>query len=160
MNIYISSSWKNRERVRAIAKRLTELGHDVYDFTDPSCRNSPEIPPEKFPEEYDPDTMKYQDYIQRPEWLLAVTENRQAIKRADFIVLLLPCGNDAHADWAFGVGMGKKSAVVGRPRKGERSPVHLWANYILDSDDDLVGSIFPAIPATGKQSGIPGVPIP
>lgn len=136
MNIYISSSWKNRERVREMAERLTSMGHDVYDFTDSRCRKMPEIPPERFSEEYDPDTMVYREYIRRPEWQAAVTENRQAIAWADLIILLLPCGNDSHADWALGVGMGIRSVVVGRPRRGERSPVHIWANEIVDSVDD------------------------
>jgi hypothetical protein len=137
MNIYISSSWKNRETVREIAERLRERGHEVYDFTDPRCRKTPEIPPEKYPEEYDPETMVYKDYIQKPEWRAAVIENRKAIEHSDIIILLLPCGNDSHADWALGVGMGKKSIVVGRPRKGERSPVHMWADAIIDDVETL-----------------------
>jgi hypothetical protein len=35
--IYISSSWKNRVRVREIADLLRLHGYDVYDFTDPRC---------------------------------------------------------------------------------------------------------------------------
>jgi len=54
------------------------------------------------------------------------------------VILLLPCGNDAHADWGLGVGMGKHSIVVGHPNKGDRSPVHMWADAILDSLDEAV----------------------
>ena len=142
MKIYISSSWKNREEVREIAKELRLQGHDVYDFTDPECRKSPEIPPEQFPEEYDPSVMVYRNYIIRPEWQAAVDENRKAIADSDLIILLLPCGNDSHADWALGVGMGKKSIVVGRPRKGERSPVHLWADLIVDHPESIYTALF------------------
>lgn len=138
MKIYISSSWKNRDRVRNMAISLRELGHDVYDFTDPTCRKVPEIPPEMFPEEFDPAMHSYREYIQRGEWREAVTENKRAITEAELIVLLLPCGNDSHADWALGVGMGKDSVVIGQPRKGERSPVHIWADAILDDEDALI----------------------
>ncbi len=137
MNIYISSSWKNRDMVRKIAQDLHAMGHEVYDFTDPNCRKSPEIPPEMFPEQYDPEKHVYSEYLCRPEWAEAVSENRKAIEWADLIILLLPCGIDATADWALGVGMGKKSVVVGRPLKGERSPVHLWANAMFDSIADV-----------------------
>jgi hypothetical protein len=137
MNIYISSSWKNRDRVRNMAVRLREFGHTVYDFTDPKCRNTPEIPPEKYPEEFDPDEHIYREYINKPEWKAAVMCNKEAIEIADLIILLLPCGIDSHADWALGVGMGKKSIVVGHPKKGERSPVHLWADLFVDNDDDV-----------------------
>ncbi len=137
LKIYLSSSWKNRERVRDMAAKLREMGHEVYDFTDPNCRQSPEIPPEKYPEEFDPNTHKYSDYINKPEWKQAVIENRKAIAWSNFIVLLLPCGADSHADWALGVGMGKRSVVVGQPRKGERSPVHHWADRIFDTETEF-----------------------
>jgi hypothetical protein len=132
VNIYISSSWKNREQVREIAIKLRETGHEVYDFTDPNCRKTPEIPPEKYPEEFDPDKHNYKAYINKPEWKNAVMENRTAIGSSDLIVLLLPCGIDSHADWAYGVGMGIKSVIIGHPRKGERSPVHHWADRMFD----------------------------
>jgi hypothetical protein len=137
MNIYISSSWKNRIQVREMAVKLREMGHEVYDFTDPNCRKTPEIPPEKFPEEFDPEKHIYSKYIVRREWQDAIIENRHAIHRADFIILLLPCGNDSHADWAYGVGMGIANVVVGQPRKGERSPVHMWSDKILDTISQL-----------------------
>src|SRR5262249_18000785 len=131
MNIYISSSWKQRERVRALAIRLRAAGHEVYDFTDPACRNTPAIPPERFPEQFDPEKHVYHEYISAvPEWRAAVQCNYQALIRADLCVLLLPCGNDAHADWAFAVGIGCKNAVVGQPKVGDRTPSHLWADAI------------------------------
>lgn len=138
MNIYISSSWKNRDRVRALAIYLRNLGNEVYDFTDPNCRKTPEIPPEKYPDEFDPELHLYSEYINKPEWKQAVMENKKAIEKADFIILLLPCGSDSHADWALGVGMDKWSVVVGQPRKGERSPVHHWANKIFDNETDFI----------------------
>lgn len=141
MNIYISSSWKNRDRVRKLAIALREAGHDVYDFTDPSCRQTPEIPPEKFPEEFDPDKHVYREYLDVPEWKAAVQCNRQALAKCDAVALLLPCGNDGHADWALAVGMRKLSAVVGSPRKGERTPSHWWADILLDKDEDFISWI-------------------
>ncbi len=137
MNIYLSSSWKNRIKVREIATRLSNMGHYVYDFTNPACRKTPELPPEKMPEQFDPALHVYRHYIDREVWRAAVNGNRQAIKKSDFIILLLPCGNDSHADWALGVGLGKRSVVVGRPQKGDRSPVHLWADAILDDEAQL-----------------------
>ncbi len=137
MNIYISSSWKNRDQVRDLANKLRIAGHEVYDFTDHHCRKTPEIPPERYPEEYDPEKHTYREYIDKPEWKAAVMENKAAIGSSDLIVLLLPCGNDSHADWAYGVGKGIDSVVVGQPRKGERSPVHHWANEIFNTIDEF-----------------------
>ncbi|MHB8927801.1 MAG: hypothetical protein ACYC9Q_09130 [Bacillota bacterium] len=117
--------------MRNLAHALRAVGFDVYDFTDAACRTTPEIPPERFPETFDPTKHVYADYINRPEWRAAVFENRKAIERCDLVILVLPCGNDSHADWAYGVALGKRSIVVGQPRPGERSPVHLWADAIL-----------------------------
>lgn len=81
MNIYISSSWKNRERVRALAIALRGQGHEVYDCTDPACRKAPEIPPEAFPEQFDPDKHVYGDYLQTVlHWRQAVYGNLEALR--------------------------------------------------------------------------------
>lgn len=140
MNIYISSSWKNREQVRKAAIRLRELGYSVYDFTDPACRKTPEIPPEKYPELFDPEIHNYREYLNKREWREAVNGNRQAINESNLIILLLPCGIDSHADWAYGVGRGIPSIVLGHPQKGERSPVHLWSNGIFNDLDEFLSS--------------------
>lgn len=139
--IYISSSWKNRERVRAIADLLRSEGYKPYDFTDPKTRgDSPEIPPEMFPDQFDPTIHFYDDYINTvPAWRTAVTRNRKALEECDACVLLLPCGNDAHADWAYAVGLGKPTAIVGQPRAGERTPTHMWSDVFLRHDIDIVG---------------------
>jgi len=138
MRIYISSSWKNRERVRALAMELRRGGHEVYDFTDPNCRSVPEIPPERFPEQFDPEEHIYREYINSvPYWRQAVEGNQQALNWCDAVVLLLPCGNDGHSDWAYGVGRGKLNVVVGQPKAGDRTPTHMWSDEILDSDDEV-----------------------
>jgi len=131
-NVYISSSWKNRENVRELATQLTEAGYDVYDFTNPACRKSPEIPPEKFPEQFDPAKHRYKDYISSvPAWREAVEGNREALDNCDAVVLLLPCGLDAHADAFYALGKDKYLIVCGQPRAGDRTPTHLWADKIV-----------------------------
>ena len=141
MKVYISASWKNRTNVRALAELLRVMGHEVYDFTDPACRQTPEIPPERFPGQFDPLRHTYAEYLDRPEWRGAVEENRKAIQWCDVVLLLLPCGIDATADWAYGVGIGKRSLIVGSPRAGERSPVHLWADKIVRTWDEAVNEL-------------------
>ena len=139
MNIYIAASWSQRDRVRSMAVKLREYGASVYDFTDAACRDVPEIPPERFPEQYDPLVSSYKDYITAvPEWKQAVECNRTALESASHVVMLLPCGNDSHADAYYALGRGAELVVVGQPRKGERTPSHLWADKILESDVDAL----------------------
>jgi hypothetical protein len=72
-DLYISSSWKQRERVRNLAIQLRNVGLTVYDFTDPACRDTPEVPPEKYPEQFDPEKHIYREYLEsQPEWKMAV----------------------------------------------------------------------------------------
>lgn len=73
--IFIASSWRQRKRVRKLAEQLRKIGFDVYDFTDPSCRETEEIPPEKFPEQFNPERHNYWEYLNQPEWRSAVEEN-------------------------------------------------------------------------------------
>jgi hypothetical protein len=139
MRIYISSSWKNRERVRAVAEMLEAAGHSVYDFTNPKHRVTPDVPPERYPDQFDPEKHDYAEYLRtNPEWKMAVMGNMASLRRCDVCVLLLPCGLDAHADWAFAVGRGKFSAIVGHPPKDERVPTHLWADEFLKTDADIL----------------------
>ena len=145
MKIYISSSWKNHVAVRKMAERLRKDGHKVFDFTDATTRKVAECPPERQQEPFDPAAHKsYATYMKSEKaayMYAAVMNNQEAIKWCDLVILLLPCGNDSHADWAYGVGLGKPSVVVGQPRKGEQSYTQLWADKILDNPDDVYNHI-------------------
>ena len=147
MRVYISASWKQRERVRKVADTLRAAGHQVYDFTDSACRTlvlgiaeAREIPPEEYPENFDPARHVYAEYIQSvPDWRRAVLQNRAALRWCDAVVLLLPAGCDAHADWAFGVGLGKLTLVAGSPLAGDKTPTHMWADGFVARDDEVCG---------------------
>jgi hypothetical protein len=136
--VYLSSSWKQRDRVRALAMQLRSLGHEVYDFTDPSLRKVPEIPPERYTEQFDPAIHDYETYLKQwPEWGAAVHVNREALDHASVVVLLLPCGLDAHADAFYGLGRGARLIIVGTPDAGVRVPTHLWAERFVKSDGEV-----------------------
>jgi len=137
--IYISSSWKNRELVREMAIRLRGDGHEVYDFTDPACRKASwEAPRESWPAPYDPAVHpSYSALLKHEGMRNSVMENQAALRWCDLVILLLPCGSDAHADWGYGVGQGKASIVVGAPRAGDTIFTHNWADAVLDNPDDV-----------------------
>jgi hypothetical protein len=127
---------------------LRAAGQQVFDFTDPTCRRVPETPPEAYPESFDPARHRYGHYLDRPDWRAVVAENRAAIAWSDLVALLLPCGADAHADWALGVALGRRCVVIGHPLQGERSLVHLWADALYDSPEEFlafVGHNSPAV---------------
>lgn len=138
MQIYLSASWKQRDKVRSLAVQLREFGHGVYDFTEASEQRGPVYPPETFPEQFDPSQHVYSEYLSRPEWVHTVYKNRQAVMEADVVILLLPCGVDSTADWALGIGLGKPTLIVGEPNPGERSPVHLWATNMVRTTAEIL----------------------
>jgi len=154
MKIYISSSWSNRAKVREIATQLRRDGHNVYDFTDPATRKVPECPPESQQEPFDPAIHKsYAAYMKTEKaarLYASVMNNQEAIRWCDLVILLLPCGNDSHADWAYGVGQGKRSIVVGQPRKGEQTYTQMWADKIIDTVPEMYAYIKENYP--GKNS--------
>jgi hypothetical protein len=151
--VYISSSWKQRDRVRALAEMLRRVGVTVYDFTDPACRNAPEIPPEAFPEQFDPAKGSYEHYLRNvPHWKQAVDGNRKALDVCKVVILLLPCGNDAHADWAYGLAKGAYTIVAGHPKAGERTPSHLWCDKMVATDEEAGAYALSALLANDEVS--------
>ena len=137
LKIYIASSWKNKAKVREIANQLRKDGHKVYDFTDPETRKVPEELPPDAVREFDPEKHKYSEFIRNRNFYASVMDNQEAIRKCDLVIMLLPCGNDSHADWAYGVGQGKASIVTGQPQKGGQSYTQLWADKIIDNPDDI-----------------------
>lgn len=138
--IFVASSWKQRDRVRTLANEIRKIGFPVFDFTDPSCRSTPEIAPEKVPELFDHEKQSYWSYLHEHQslWYKAVEENRENIERCSMLVMLLPCGIDATADWAYAVAKGKETYIIGEPKAGERSPVHLWADGWFPDDKSFL----------------------
>lgn len=139
MRIFLASSWKNREKVRAIAIELRVAGHNVYDFTDPRYRSVPPIPLERFSNLFDPAAGEYRDYLNRREWVSVMEKNKQALNWCDAVILMLPCGLDAHADAYYAHSLGKTLMITGHPDKGERSFVHLWADKIMSATENPAG---------------------
>lgn len=124
-----------------MAVRLRKDGHKVYDFTDPACRKTEEFPHEKRPEAYDPSVHKsYAELLRKNSskgMYAAVMNNQEALRWCDLVVLLLPCGIDAHTDWAYALGQGKATVIVGSPHAGDISYNHCWAEKVLDNPEDF-----------------------
>jgi hypothetical protein len=136
---FIASSWKQRDRVRTLAETIRKIGFPVFDFTDPACRKTAEIAPEKCPELFDPEKQSYWSYLHEHQpWYKAVEENRENIEKCSRLLLLLPCGIDATADWAYAAGRGKETYIIGEPTAGERSPVHLWADGWFPDEESFL----------------------
>lgn len=106
MDIYIASSWKNKEAVRNLAEFLRSKGFEVDDFTDDSrgryvfhwmdvCADLDRINAKAFME--DGRTKK------------ACNEDIKLIKWCDVLIMLCPCGKSSHLEAGYAKGLGKKT---------------------------------------------------
>ena len=111
MKIYVASSWRN-ERQPFVVEFLRGLGHEVYDFHNPT----------------DGDTGFHWSEIDidwkcwGPEQLvealghdLAVDSfntDFDAMRWADVCVLVMPCGRSAHLEAGWFIGAGKPTAIL------------------------------------------------
>jgi hypothetical protein len=132
MKVFVSSSWKNAQLVRALANRLRERGHQVFDFTDP----------ESGVEGLGGYIFDYAELAKIAEsseinWLAALNWNatKKAFVRdkagldwSDTAVMILPCGRSAHMEAGYAVGQGKRLFIIGDLPEGEFEVLYKLAN--------------------------------
>jgi len=111
MNIYVASSWRNKQQ-NWVVQFLRSEGHEVYDFKNPSPGNH------GFQwSEIDPNwkQWKVHEYIAGLEHQIAIDgfeRDFSAMKKADACLLLLPCGRSAHIEAGYFVGANKLLVIL------------------------------------------------
>ena len=111
LKIYLATLWKN-PYYEEVLKRLRDLGHEVYDFRDPSAAfkwSNIQLDNGKTWQEWDAE-----DFFQA---LCTEETNRgfkrdfEAIKQCEALIMLTPCGNSAHLELGLAAGLGKYCIV-------------------------------------------------
>ena len=111
MKIYVASSWRNPWQP-GVVELLRGLKHEVYDFRAPAPGVS------GFGWSQIDDWWKgwtpsqYRAALDHPMARRGFANDFDAMKWADAIVLVLPCGSSAHLELGWGCGAGKKTAVL------------------------------------------------
>ncbi|SFR15369.1 hypothetical protein [Desulfoscipio geothermicus] len=129
MKIYIASSWKNEELVRAFAKMLRDAGLEVDDFTDDSRG--------RFVFHYSElgnlDELDAINFLEDERSQRAFQEDKKWLDWADAVVLILPAGKSAHLEAGYAKGCGKKLVIwqMSFP-KGEFDVMYGFADLITD----------------------------
>jgi hypothetical protein len=111
MYIYVASSWRC-ERQPMVVAALRSAGHEVYDFRNPAPGNHgfgwrqirPEPPPWSAAET--------REVLAHPVANEGFRLDFEAMKRADVIVMVQPCGRSAALELGWGVGAGKRTCVL------------------------------------------------
>jgi hypothetical protein len=111
VNIYVASSWKNPWQPDVV-RRLRRLGHDVYDFKQPTEGESgftwKEVDDGHLT--WSPDA--YRKALEHPLAVAAYNSDMNALQACDACVLVLPCGSSAHLELGVAFGMKKRTAVL------------------------------------------------
>ncbi len=105
-SIYVASSWRNSHQ-QEVVRFLRGLGHEVYDFKNPSMGRI------GFSwQEVDPNWLHWTPKEWRSGLWSAIAQegyelDRQAMDNADICILVLPCGRSAHLEAGFMAGQRK-----------------------------------------------------
>ena len=136
MKYFISSKWRNRDKVLELTKKLRDKGQFVYCFfeSDANIR----------PSEGNPE-LEMQEFESIPNWqedkcIYAIFKDAvNKIKDSDILVLPLPSGSSAHIEAGIAYGLGKKCILVGEKKEAES--MYLIFDKLYDSIDEFIKSI-------------------
>lgn len=101
-NIYLATSWKNKHYDRVLAL-LRDAGHNVYDFREKGF---------EFNQLHNGNTdelhyLTQAELLDHPTAVGAFEIDMKGLSDSDVLIMLYPCGNDAHVElgWAVAQGM-------------------------------------------------------
>ena len=134
MKIYVASSWRNEERQQAVVKRLREIGHEVYDFRQPTEGDNgfhwTEIDPNW--KQWTPAEFR-NHLLSDPIAESGFAKDFAAMEWADAFVLVMPCGRSAHLELGWAAGARKPTIVLlsdGEPELMYRMATHICVDLV------------------------------
>ena len=136
MKYFISSKWRNRDKVLELTKKLRNKGQFVYCFFESDVN----ICPSKGNPE-----LEMQEFESIPNWqkdkrIHAILKDAvDKIKDSDILILLLPAGSPAHIEAGIAYGLDKKCILVGEKKEAES--MYLIFNEFYNSIDKFIESI-------------------
>jgi nucleoside 2-deoxyribosyltransferase len=138
MNIYVASSWRNKEQ-EFVVRALRAVGFNVYDFKNPEPGNHgfhwSQIDPEW--QAWTPG--KYRNALLHPIATAGFENDMSALRACDICVLVLPSGRSAHIEAGFAQGAGKK-VIVYIPEPVEPELMYLMCDDIVLTMNELIFS--------------------
>lgn len=113
MKIYVASSWRNLI-YPGIVLALRRCGHDVYDFRNPPNKSG--FGWEQVNPAYQRGGLAsvedYRTMLAHPIVAAGYESDIGAVRAADCVVYVLPCGRSASFEFGYAMGMGKPGYVV------------------------------------------------
>ena len=136
MKIYVASSWRNLAQP-TVVRDLVKSGHSVYDFRNPAPGNNGFAWSSIDPNWKNWTPEEYIEALNHPAAIDGYYNDFDAMREADAVVLVLPCGRSAHLELGWAVGAGKITAIL---MLGDNEPELMakMVNLITPSIDVLV----------------------
>ncbi|MCL4339390.1 hypothetical protein M1271_06930 [Patescibacteria group bacterium] len=132
---FISSRFRNRDKVLELAWKLREKGKTVYCFLEsPTVAGRVGRDPEEDMNEFEKRDWRSDLYIRKVfEYDLA------AEKESECLILLLPGGKSAHIEAGIAYGLGKKCILIGEVKDAES--LYCIFNESYPTIDDFIKSL-------------------
>ena len=108
--IYVASSWRNQYYTDVVG-RLSEAGHEVYDFRNPPKGTGGFHWSDINPNYMEWSVEQYREGLKSQKAEQQFANDIEALTWADTCLLVLPCGRSAHTEAGWMVGAGKKVSV-------------------------------------------------
>lgn len=130
MRIYTATSWKNESLVLQVAKMLRSWGHDVYCFAEHGAGHYVFTWPDVVGPQDDGITCLDNDDSCR-----GYGADKAGLDWSNCVIMINPCGRDAHLEAGYGKGQGKLLIILGTWPKGEFSLMYKLADRLIRFDD-------------------------
>lgn len=111
MRIYVASSWRNEVQPMVVAT-LRGLGHDVYDFKNPSGGLDGFAWSDVDEDWQNWDVISYVRALHHPAAETGFANDYKAMQWADAFVLVMPSGRSAHLEAGWAIGQGKPTCIL------------------------------------------------
>jgi hypothetical protein len=112
--IYVASSWRNSS-LDNVNARLRRAGIDTYDFREHGGFHWQDVFPDwgnGWPDHGEMDAAMVLAGMDSPPAERGFERDRDALDLCRALVLVLPCGNSAHLELGYAVGVGKPACVL------------------------------------------------
>jgi len=133
MRIYIASSSRSMDAVRALGSVLRDIGHYVYVFCDanePAFSAASIIKKSSISKEFTPQTA-----VRNPLVENVCGFNMAELRKADCVLLVLPAGKSAHLEAGFAKGAGKIVVLYGEMKMGEWDAMYGMLDRIFNINE-------------------------
>ena len=135
-DFFISSRWRNRDKVLELAKKLRSKGFSVYCFMEEkdnpgTIHDDPEEVMSKFE--------ALQNWRNDPFVKRIFKRDLKGLTASKCIVVLLPGGKSTHLEAGIGYGLGKELVLIGEQKETES--LYLIFNEFYNTIDDFIKSI-------------------